>query len=78
MWERDVFATPYYNGPNLEDPADPLAPGSGINPIITAGGLNITAAVESGTYTTASLGTNETSDITVSFAPTAQLSATSR
>jgi hypothetical protein len=71
-WERDALGLPYYS-PNPEEPADPLAAGSGLNPTIMAGGVNITAAVENGTYTTASLGTNETTNITVSFAPTSQL-----
>jgi hypothetical protein len=71
-WEQDAFVTPYYNGGNLQQAADPLAAGSGLNVSITAGGQDITAAVENGTYTTSSLGTNETSDITVTFAPTVQ------
>ena len=65
-WERVAFADPYYNGSALDTYADPLA----LDPIITAGGQNVTAAVENGTYTTASLGTNQTSDITLSFNPT--------
>ncbi len=69
-WEKIAFDFPYYNGHLLETPADPMAAGSGLNPIITAGGQNITAAVEAGTYTTASLGTNQTSNITISFNPT--------
>ena len=71
-WERETLGDPYYNGTNLETPADPFAAGSGLNMSITAGGQNITAAVEAGTYTTASLGTNETSDVTVTFSPTVQ------
>ena len=70
-WEKVVFSSPYYNGRALDTPADPLAPGSNLDPTITAGGQDITAAVEAGTYTTASLGTNATSDITVSFNPPA-------
>ncbi len=73
LWERDAFSTPFYNGTDLQFPADPLAPGTNINPTITAGGVNITAAVENGTYATSSLGTNETTNITVSFGANSSL-----
>ncbi len=64
LWERQYL--PSFNTP------DPLVLGpTYIHPIITAGGKDITAAVESGSYTTSSLGTGQTSDITVSFAPPA-------
>jgi hypothetical protein len=71
IWERDAFASPYYNGSRLEVPADPFAAGSNLHLTISAGGQDITAAVLAGTYTTASLGTNQTSDIAVSFHPPA-------
>ena len=71
-WERDAFGQPYYNGGTPVLPADGLAAGSGLNIDVTAGGQDITSAVANGTYTTGSLGTNATSDITVSFNPTTQ------
>ncbi len=68
-WERDVFTSPYFNGPLLDTPADPLAAGSSINPTFTVGGENVTSALEGGTYTTPALGTNQTLDLQVSFSP---------
>ncbi len=50
-WERIVFAFPYYNVQARETPADPMAAGSNLHPVITAGGVDVTAAVEAGTYT---------------------------
>jgi hypothetical protein len=69
LWEHYVFASPYYDGSRLEVPADSFAAGSNLHLTITAGGQDVTAAVEAGTYTTASLGTNETTDLTISFDP---------
>jgi hypothetical protein len=66
-WERVVFATPYFNGPALSLPADPLA----AHPRIMAGSVDVTAAVANGTFTTAPLGTNQTTSITLSFSPPA-------
>jgi hypothetical protein len=68
-WERDVFGSPYFNGTALDTPADPLAPGASINPTFIVGGQNVTSALEAGTYTTPSLGTNQTLDVQVSFSP---------
>jgi hypothetical protein len=67
QWERDVFSEPYFNGSALDTPTDPML----ANPDITAGGQNITTAVENGSYTTAALGTDQSTNISVSFSPPA-------
>jgi hypothetical protein len=65
-WEN-ILSFPYYNGNKFETPADAMS----LDPTIMAGGVNVTAAVENGTYTTAALGTDQTSIITISFNPPA-------
>lgn len=68
-WTRDVFASPYYTGSALLTPENPLSGPDSVHPKITANGQDVTAAVEAGTFTTASLRTLETADVTVSFSP---------
>ncbi|HWW52130.1 MAG TPA: hypothetical protein VNY84_00065, partial [Acidimicrobiales bacterium] len=82
-WERSAFGQPYSDHQvpgGIGQYMDPLG-GNGMNglggtpvnlhPKIMAGGQDVTAAVEAGTYTTPSLGTYQTTDLTVSFSPPA-------
>ena len=71
QWERYAFRIPYYNGQSFQDWSDPLAGTTNIHPSFSVGGTDITAALENGTYTTPALGTNQTLNLTVSFAPPA-------